>query len=105
MKAVILEPKEVEIPPYAKIPAGVMSVIPGGASGIEIAVEFSVLSAGQYLSRELYPELSQEFTLCGGLHQFQLPDLQHKFLMGWDKNDNPIVGDGIVYFQTFPAKL
>lgn len=106
MKAVILAPKEVEIPEGAQVPAGVMSVIPSGDMVDDTEMgPFSVISAGQYLSRELYPELSHMFSETGGLHLFQLPALEHKFLLGWEENGNPIVGDGIVYFQTFPEKL
>jgi hypothetical protein len=112
VKVVILEPKVIEVPEGAEIPAGVMSAVPSVPweemlhDEIEESLpEFTVVSSGQHLQREMYPELHDQYLETGGFHTFQLPRLDRKFLMGFQDNGLPILGDGIVYFQSYPQRM
>lgn len=112
MKVVILQPKVVDVPEGVEIPAGVMSAVPSVpweleeniGEGDKVLPDFTISCSGQYLTRELYPELHSEYLSSGGFHQFQLPSLERKFLMGFDQH-GPILGDAIVYFQSYPQKV
>ena len=109
MKVVIVKPEVIDIPENGEIPAGIMSVIPAipweasldELQGNELP-DFTIELAGQYLSRELYPELQGDYTHTGGLYQFGVPDLSRKFLLGFDENGKAVLGNGIGYFQGYP---
>jgi hypothetical protein len=62
--------------------------------------DYLLVCAGQDLRRELYPGWSSEYP--GGFYDFTLPNLQGKFLLGFDESGQPVMGTGCVYFKDVP---
>lgn len=94
-----------EIPKMAKIKAGIMFIVPHYENGEVQLPEFTILLSGQSLSRELYPALSTIFSNTGGFYDFIVPDLEGKFLLGFDDEGNPMMGSGAIFYQDVPPKL
>lgn len=92
-----------EIPEGGKVEAGTLFVVPyvEGVDGVRLP-DFSILCCGQLLSRELYPELSSIYSDTGGFYEFIVPNLEGKFLLGFDLKGKPIKGSGAVYYQSVP---
>jgi hypothetical protein len=101
-----IRPILVEVPEGVEIQAGTMIVVERtsdeNAVDAHIMPEGTILMAGQRLSREMYPELGGFFTETGGFYEFQLPDLENKFLLGFGEDNSLIMGSGAVYYQTMP---
>jgi hypothetical protein len=95
--------KVLEIPTNAAVEAGTMFVVPyvEGAGDVKLP-DFSVLCAGQRLSREYYPELSPLYSDTGGFYEFILPKLEGIFLLGFDEDGFPIKGSGAVFYRSIP---
>lgn len=96
---------EQAIPANGVIPAGTMFIVDcvdeiidteGRSHGLP---DFTLLLAGQNLSREMYPELSRIFSGTGGFYEFTMPDLRNKFLLGFDMDSKPIYGSGAIYYE------
>lgn len=119
MKVVILKPEVVDIDPdKTKITAGMVTIVPsiGGLEGLDenrqgfppefdenMGLDFTVAYAGQSLPRKMYQELSSEFATSGGFYEFQVPNLQRRVIMDFTDSGEPILGDVVAYYQSFPT--
>lgn len=94
------------LPEEATIKAGTMFIVPYHEDHDEALLpDFTILLCGQQLMRDQYPQISPLFNSTGGFYEFALPDLEGKFLLGFDDEGNPKMGSGAIFYQDVPPKI